>query len=237
MNPRFFVKLVFILFFVFILHLFLYYFWSVYSEFFKWIKYNKNNENVVKTGSIDYTNNTISSYTWKVSKSWSIQVEKNPEVVIEEKVIDNFSGSIKKSNNSEWTWELILSFDNQTVLDLFATYKLVKLSSHSSLFDLTTEYPDPYLEYYSTSKWVTLYIFTSKNYTDVLNIFEVISYNLPFKTKKVNNFWDKSFFINIDQSLDDEYTRFVFSYKNKVFWLKIKKDSYNEIKDILNKLK
>jgi hypothetical protein len=104
------------------------------------------------------------------------------------------------------------------------------------LFGLTNEYPYEYKEFYSKEKKMTLYIFEWKLYDDIFNIFDVISYNLYFKVKKVNNFWDKSFYINLEPDLDDNYTRFVFSYKNKNFWLKIKKDWYNDIKMIMKNL-
>jgi hypothetical protein len=60
------------------------------------------------------------------------------------------------------------------------------LEINSNLFDLTDEYPDNYFEYYS--KDLTLYIFPTKTYTDLYDIFSVLSNELPFSLKEVNNF-------------------------------------------------
>jgi hypothetical protein len=54
------------------------------------------------------------------------------------------------------------------------------------LFDLTDEYPDNYFEYYSRD--LTVYLFPTKNYKDLYNIFDVLSKELPFSLKEVNNF-------------------------------------------------
>nr|MDD3720568.1 hypothetical protein [Candidatus Gracilibacteria bacterium] len=231
MNSRIYVKVVFLLCFLFIAHLFLYYFSVSYKSFFKGIKYE---DNIVNTGSLSNTGNVIkviSTYTGsntnneEDNKLQEEKVQNNDLIKSDEKIV--FTGDTDK---------MPISKEEQEVLDLFKDYKLVKLEVHSSLFDLTTEYPDPYIEYFNEEKGITLYIFQTKLYDDVLNIFDVISYNLPFKIKKVNNFGDSSFYINMDSTISDEYIRFVFSYKKKVFGLKIKKDSYNEVKEILNNL-
>jgi hypothetical protein len=57
---------------------------------------------------------------------------------------------------------------------------------NANLFDLTNEYPDEYLEYYS--KDLTLYFFTTKRYTDLKDIFNVLSEELPFDINEINNF-------------------------------------------------
>ncbi len=232
MNSRILVKIVTILFFLFVVHISLYYILPTYKDIFTVLKYDdKSTENILNTWSITNSWNVIkwiSSYTWSIL-DMEIEEKENTEskiIITDEKIV--FTWTLDSNNLSEV---------EKNILDLFKDYKLDELFSHSSLFDLTTEYPDPYLEYYNWESDITLYIFKSKLYNDVLNVFDVISYNLPFKIKKVNNFWDESFFINMDNSLEDGYVRLVFSYKNKVFWLKIKKDSYNDIKETLNKLK
>lgn len=232
MNSRIFVKLVFLLCVLFITHLFLYYLSNSYQNFFKWIKYENNTNVNTWSLSNSWTNAVkwISNYTWSnlSNEDLSDNSQKNNE-----------NDLIKSDEKVTFSWNsdtISLSKEEQEVLDLFKDSELRKLEVHSSLFDLTTEYPDSYLEYFNEEKWITLYMFQTKLYDDVLNVFDVISYNLPFKIKKVNNFWDSSFYINMDSTISDEYIRFVFSFKNKVFWLKIKKDSYNEVKEILNNL-
>jgi len=121
------------------------------------------------------------------------------------------------------------------ILDLFTNYDLQELELNTNLFDITSEYPDNYLEYYS--KDLTLYFFPTKNYKDVYDIFSVLEYELPFKINELNNYWDNSFFINLNQDINDSFIRIVISNKWVVFWLKIKKNEYNQIKEKLNTLR
>lgn len=231
MNSRTFIKFVFVLLVWFIIHIVFYISSTEYKNFFISLKYDEIAEEYINTGSLSTWNTIkwISSYTW--SNLVNISDIKEDEKIIEE--------IVKTDEKITFSWDLEkleLSKEEEFVINLFKIYKLENLRNHSSLFDLTTEYPDPYLEYYNSDNELTLYIFQTKTYSDVLNIFDVISYNLPFKIKKVNNFWESSFYINMDSELVDDYVRFVFSYKNKVFWLKIKKDSYNDVKEVLKKL-
>jgi hypothetical protein len=63
---------------------------------------------------------------------------------------------------------------------------LKKIEVNSSLFELTDEYPDYYYEYYS--KDLVLYLFPTKSYGEVFDIFHYLKDDLPFSLKKVNNF-------------------------------------------------
>ncbi|MDR1988018.1 MAG: hypothetical protein LBQ24_04675 [Candidatus Peribacteria bacterium] len=54
------------------------------------------------------------------------------------------------------------------------------------MFDITTEYPDNYIEYYS--KELTVYFFPTRTYNEIYNIFKVLEYELPFKMNPLNNF-------------------------------------------------
>ncbi len=122
--------------------------------------------------------------------------------------------------------------DEQWFLDEFLdSYELSQIEDPSSLFDITTEYPDPYYTWYNED--ISVYIFSTKSYQQVKNIFLVLSEELPFSVNEVNNFWQHSFYINLDEIFADEYVRIVMEYKSKAFWLKIKKDLYNEVKPIL----
>lgn len=104
----------------------------------------------------------------------------------------------------------------------------------SSLFGITTEYPDEYREY--SNQHMSLYAFPTKSYREIQGIFEVLSYEVPYALNEVDNFGEGSFYINLDNAYDDNLVRLVLEYKNQAFWLKIKKDSYNIAKQILEEL-
>jgi hypothetical protein len=71
-------------------------------------------------------------------------------------------------------------------LKIFSSYDLKELEINTTLFDITTEYPDSYIEYYS--KGLTLYFFPTRTYNEIYDIFKVLEYELPFKINPVNNF-------------------------------------------------
>ena len=99
------------------------------------------------------------------------------------------------------------------------------------MFELTWEYPDYYYEYYS--KDLTLYLFPTRTYREVFDIFDYLSGNLPFTLNEINNFWDNSFYINLREDVEDNFVRLVISDDAVTFWLKIKKDEYNRVKNLL----
>jgi len=134
--------------------------------------------------------------------------------------------------NREATNDIILGQKYQDILSIFDSYNLWKLELRSDLFGITDEYPDPYHEYYS--KEFTLYFFPSKSYSEVRDIFTVQK-QLPIELNELNNFATQSFFINTIP-VDTKNVRLVIDYENIVFWLKIKKDEYNEIKALLETL-
>lgn len=121
------------------------------------------------------------------------------------------------------------------IIDLFALYDLKKLEINSNLFDLTNEYPDNYFEYYS--KELVLYLFPTKNYTEIYDIFSVLDDELPFTINELNNFWDKSFYINLNEDIKDRFVRLIISNNWVTFGLKIKNAEYNLVKEKLNLLK
>jgi len=124
-----------------------------------------------------------------------------------------------------------LTWSQEQFIEIFQEYNLQKLSTSSSLFDITTEYPDFYYDYYSED--LSIYVFPTKTYEEVKKIFEVLRFELPYTLNEVNNFWQASFYINLENVYRDETVRIVLKHKNKAFWLKIKKDSYNAIKTLL----
>jgi len=131
--------------------------------------------------------------------------------------------------------ELILTDNEKRILSNFLSYNLERIDIHSSLFDLTTEYPDDYFEYIGQDGDIILYLLPTRKYEQIFEVFDVISYDLPFELNEVNNFWQRSFFINVDEWFADNFVRLVVKSRNGVFWLKIKKDLYNEAKEILKK--
>ncbi len=241
MDSKISLKIIFSIFSIFIVHLFLYYISPTYGDYFKNVKYDWSeiNKNVQNDNKIKW----VSSYTWSnfVIPDINEDFENNTNLVEEEYSVAPKEKTLSNNLIDEETltaWdELDFKDDSvkQEVLDLFVDFDLTQKeeSQNSSLFWLTNEYPYEYDEYYSRDRKMSLYFFKDKEYLDILNVFDVISYNLFFKVKKVNNFWDKSFYINLDADLDDNYIRFVFSYRKNNFWLKIKKDWYNEVKKIM----
>lgn len=164
----------------------------------------------------------------------------NEEIIDWAEIIETSNENEKIFEKREETWAMTIKpeitlWKNYTdIIDLFSIYKLYKLEMNSNLFDLTDEYPDNYFEYYSED--LTLYIFPTKNYTDLYDIFSILSDELPFTVNEVNNFWDKSFYINLDESIEDRFVRLVISNKWIVFWLKIKKTEYSLVKEKLSYL-
>ena len=142
---------------------------------------------------------------------------------------------IKNISNS---WQILLWEQYQKILDYFSDYNLWKLEilTDERLFDVTDEYPDEYYEYYS--KNLTLYLFTTKSYNEILDIFEVISTtdSSIFSINESNNFWDKSFFINLKWWTEkNPQIRMIVWTNGLVFWLKFDKDQYSKVKQALTK--
>lgn len=141
--------------------------------------------------------------------------------------------SVKASSPVEEK-DIIMSPADTAFLNLFHWYVLTQLHSHSSLFDITDEYPDPYFEYYNPD--LTLYFFPTKTYNEVKEILSLVQDGQIFHIKEVDNFWDSSLYINLAESYDDGFIRILLSYNTRVFWLKISKNIYNTVKQILSTL-
>jgi len=133
--------------------------------------------------------------------------------------------------------QLLTLWDNEKkILSKFFSYELERVLIYQSLFDLTSEYPDDYFEYIGIDGDIVLYMFPTREYDQILEVFDVISYDLPFEINAVNNFWEASFYINVDEEFSDDFVRLVIKSVNGVFWLKIKKDLYNDTKEILKNI-
>ena len=186
---------------------------------------NKNNS-IFSWLSEDFWNKTSKNTKKKLNNNKIIEEKKNILKNIEK--TDNKENKVKFVNFRE---KLKLTNIENNILKSLKKYKLKKVELNPRLFDLTDEYPDEYFEYYG--KDMTFYFFWNKNYTDLRDIFEVLSYELPFKIKEVNNFGQNSFYINLNTLFEDGYIRIVIKKSNRTFWLKIKKELYNKIKNNL----
>lgn len=182
----------------------------------------------------------LSDDFWEKSQSDSKKDnnESKPKVIItnleenKNNIDDNLEikeGQVEFINSRE---SIKLTNIEKTILEKFKLYNLKKVDLHPRLFDLTWEYPDDYFEYYWND--MSLYFFWNKSYIDLRDIFEVLTYELPFKLKEVNNFWTSSFYINLDTLFEDDYIRIVIQKSNRTFWLKIKKELYSKIKNDLS---
>lgn len=212
----------------FILNIWLYYTSENYRSFLKNIK----EDNVVKEVSDNYE---IKKEDIKVNLEVDLESELNNNIIT-----DKENGSLLRSDF--WTakinvekkedWEIILSDFAKTFLTKFIKYNLIELKSHSSLMDITSEYPDNYFEFYDSN--LTIYFFPTKNYNEVREIFEIESDWKFFKVKELDNFWEESFYINLWKSFDDGFIRIILLKDNNVIWIKVSKSEYNEIKILLN---
>jgi len=222
-----------IIFIIFLISIFIinliFYFISDDYKFF--IKKLKNNDTVIYLDDKNYDDKKVID-----EKNVNEKILKNAEVIDTDKTNTKI---FKIWQNHNWSISLkedvVLWKNYKLILDLFSIYNLKKLDINSNLFDLTDEYPDNYFEYYS--KDLTLYLFPTKNYTELYDIFSVLTNELPITINEVNNFWDNSFYINLDNDIQDRFIRVVISYRGVVFWLKIKKNEYNLVKEKLNWLK
>ena len=238
-----------ILFIIFLIFSFLinviFYYISADYRFF--LKNLKKNELTIEEQS-NFLNDDFSYNTKKVDENEDDKItDENEKSEIDDIKLEDNIEIVKTSNENN----LIFSDDKDNkvkiknnvslwknykdILDIFSNYDLQALELNTNLFDITDEYPDNYLEYYS--KELTLYFFPTKTYKEVYDIFSVLEFELPFKMNAANNFWEESFFVNLNQDISDNFVRVVISHKWVVFWLKIKKNEYNLIKEKLNTLR
>lgn len=240
---RNFLYIVFFLIASFVLNIFVYYFSSDYRDFLKNIKGIENELNtwdlVVNTDlKVDIKS------IWTKKNDENLEKENKKLEREEEYIMDSSSiyatWTINKDDNSSKVEyisvieELKMTKVEEDLLTKFREYSLKEVELHPRLFDLTSEYPDNYFEYYSD--YLTLYFFGNKPYINIKDIFDVLTYELPFTVNEVNNFWDKSFYINLKEDFQDDMIRIVFLYKNRTIWVKVKKDFYSHIKEKLESL-
>ncbi|MDQ7009842.1 MAG: hypothetical protein Q9M94_06115 [Candidatus Gracilibacteria bacterium] len=216
--------------FVFILNIGLYYTSESYRGFLQNIK----GEKILKEVNDKYT----------IKEE---EIEKSLEDELNEKIIDNKVEATIELNSKNSLIEKIefvqnkgeknieLSNFSENLLDKFYvkfgnTY-FTQLEEHSSLMGVTSEYPDKYFEYYNSE--LTLYFFPTKSYKEVREIFEIESYGTIFSINELDNFGEESFYINLGEGYKDDYIRFIYSKDNNVVGIKVSKNEYNSIKNII----
>lgn len=232
---KFTVKFLFLILAIFILNIVFYFVSDDYRFFLEKLKYK---DKTVYIDDIKITDEYDNEEKERIKNDSKKEVEEqlikeldDPSVA---KIEVNTDYELSK-NDSNIKTETILWSNYKNVLNAFKEkYVLKNIEVNSKLFELTDEYPDYYYEYYSNV--LTIYFFPSKSYTDVYDIFNYLKDSSPFTLKEVNNFWEKSFYINLKEEINDNYIRLVISKNGITFWLKIKKDEYNNIKEILLKL-
>lgn len=230
-------KSLYIIFFLiasFSLNIIVYYIFPGYRSFLHSIKeepgYIQPGQIVLNTG---YNVDIDNLWNNKTSNDEDVKIEK--EIPKEIKIDNSEKQEIIEDSKIEYISipeELKITKTETTFLNAFKEYSLKEIELHPRLFDITWEYPDDYFEYYS--EYLTLYFFGNKPYDDIKDIFDVLSYEFPFTVNEVDNFWDKTFYINLDEDFVDNIVRVVILYKNRVFWIKVKKEVYDHVKWKLN---
>lgn len=134
-----------------------------------------------------------------------------------------------------WTWitsdeTIAYSWIVNWVFEKFPWYdfKYKSYSDNYMMFWFTDEYAKKYLTY---NAWkFEIYFYVEDNFDKVYDFFDVLSKELNFEVKKQDNFWNRSFYVN---TTDAKFVKVVIKSWNKLFWLNIKKQYYNEVKNIL----
>lgn len=225
----------FIIFFIFIFWINVcFYFISDDYRFF--LKKIKNTDEVVyldeKNINDDYVEPFLESAIFKNDTIENNIIENNLE---ENELIESEWEELVWSNvtneNSTKEVKVVLWKKYREILDLFSFYGLEKIEINTNLFDIISEYPDYYYEYYSNN--LTIYMFVSKTYTEIFDIFNFLEEEQPFTLNEVNNFWTNSFYINLKEDINDSFVRIIVNSNGIVFWLKIKKDEYNNVRQKL----
>ena len=210
-------KIIFFLLIIFILNIIFYYISDDYKSFLEDIKYSWTNNNV--ENNIDLNNDNLIKDE-KIQENTGL-VNSNNEKIEQIKISD-----------IDIVQKTVLWKNYINILNKFEKiFDLDKIEVNTKLFEITDEYPDYYYEYYSSD--LTIYFFTTKQYSEIYDIFNYLQNDLPFTINEVNNFWEKSFYINLNKEINDNYIRFVITQNWISFWLKIKSTQYETVKDIL----
>lgn len=202
----------------FLLNIGLYYYSDSYSFFLKKVKYGDEiitleSKNI--TDNIGKENCNCEAITQcnapQETNTWSL-VSTGVDLLKKEEQLNSFFSIFDKNTLSEKTYD-----------------------EYYQIFDITDEYPKEYLTYHNENYEVYLFLWGS--FIDIYNLFDLLStypnVEKKFSLNKLNNFWKQSFFINT--KVDDGNVRLVVDNWKILFWLKVKKSYYNNVKTILEK--
>jgi len=236
----------------FILNIFFFMFSENYRYFLESLKYDENKEykvndrfNISVNDLSENTNNIKdierNIFDWLSTDFWKkVDVESNKHI---ENIIiwkdnvqvkpdwNNLNVNIDSNSNVEFLNsrdEIKLTDIEKQILEKFSKFELKEVDLHPRLFGLTWEYPEKYFEYYNED--INLYFFWNKLYSDIKDMFDVLTYELPISLKEVNNFGTKSFYINLNSWFDDGYIRVILETSNRLIGIKIKEELYIENK-------
>ena len=211
---------------MFLLNIWLYYTSEGYRQFLQNIKQEENLEDINDEYKIE-EKEIEESLEEELNKKIINNKEKiNEELKSKSSLIEKIEFVQKKVNIEIEESDYFKSF-----LKNFSIYNLTSLDNDSPLMDVTDEYPDKYFEYYSPE--LTIYSFPTKNYDEVKEIFEIESNWDNFTINEVDNFWEESFYINLWENYKDDFVRIIFLKENNVIWIKVSKNEYNSIKNII----
>lgn len=233
---KFLVKILFFLLLIFILNIIFYYISNDYKIFLEKLKYNNftkdiktNDESFENDNKIIVTNVTNNIKEDKLGEN-NINNSNSEGAIIEK---DNTDSTIVWINSDDKKiFNTVLWKNYIDILNKFEKfYDLDKIEVNTNLFEITDEFPDYYYEYYSND--LTLYFFHTKQYSEVFDIFNYLQKDLPINIKELNNFWEKSFYINLNSEVNDKYIRLVITQNGITFWIKLKDSQYEKVKNIL----
>ncbi len=217
-------KIVYVIFFVtsaLLLNIWLYYFSDGYSFFLKNIKYW---DEIISNDSKEITD----EYKPILEENNKTQNECNCDC---SQYINQLEKQVTfQKNSSKYIGKVLSKFSE------FYTLNEKKYDEYYQIFDITDEYPTNYTTY----SWdgLEIYFFTWAKFDDVYNMFDVLTSDQTIEKKfSLNKTWDfkkNSFFINL--SVPDDFVRLVVDNWNILFWLKMKKSYYSDIKEILKNL-
>lgn len=211
---------------MFLLNIWLYYTSEGYRQFLQNIKQEENLEDINDEYKIEEKEIEESLEEELNKKIINNKEEINEELKSKSSLIEKIEFVQKKVNIEIEESDYFKSF-----LKNFSIYNLTSLDNDSPLMDVTNEYPDKYFEYYSTE--LTIYSFPTKNYDEVREVFEIESNWDNFTINEVDNFWEESFYINLWKDYKDNFIRIILLKENNVIWIKVSKNEYNSIKNII----
>lgn len=211
----------------FLFNIFLYAASDTYRDFIKWVKYQETE---------------APSEEKNVKQEKIIQIQKEEEEKKQEEAFLEARQKLEAQTGTDFLEiqpkttkpEIKLDAYDEYFFSLFDAYNLVEENRNRNLLWITDEFPDPYFE--KKNNFLHLYSFPTKNFEEIKEIFETLALSLPIELNYVNNFGTRSFYLNLTKGFDDDTVRIIFEKDNRTFWLKIKKDNYNEVKNTLLKI-